>query len=264
MDLIRNMKNNPENLNSRIVSLVPSWTETLLYCDANVIARTRFCIHPQTLVKNIAIVGGTKKVNWQRIAALQPDLILMDKEENTVQMAEESPFRYLATHVCAIEDMPSTCDYLAEQLQLNKLHELAKRWQSVINAPLKPFAITQLPGLINWLIQPTQKIETIVYLIWRNPWLTITQQTFIGSVLMKLGLPILHIETDTRYPEVNLNELDPNTTLLLFTTEPYPFHKKTDQLSSLGFPCAIVDGEKFSWFGIRSLLFLESCISIMH
>ena len=72
----------------RVVSLVPSLTETLLECGVEVVGRTRFCIHPADKVADIPAVGGTKEVNWQRCLALEPDLVVMDKEENTLEMAQ--------------------------------------------------------------------------------------------------------------------------------------------------------------------------------
>ena len=47
----------------RVVSLVPSLTETLIDCGVNVVGRTRFCIHPADRVHDIPAVGGTKQVN---------------------------------------------------------------------------------------------------------------------------------------------------------------------------------------------------------
>jgi hypothetical protein len=48
----------------RVVSFVPSWTETLLECGVNVVGRTRYCIHPTEKIQNIAIIGGTKDAKW--------------------------------------------------------------------------------------------------------------------------------------------------------------------------------------------------------
>ncbi|MDP6374701.1 MAG: helical backbone metal receptor [Pseudomonadales bacterium] len=67
----------------KVVSLVPSLTETLPACGVEVVGRTRYCVHPAGFVSDIAVVGGTKGVNWQKVADLAPDLVVMDKEENT-------------------------------------------------------------------------------------------------------------------------------------------------------------------------------------
>jgi hypothetical protein len=57
----------------------------------------------------------------------------------------------------------------------------------------------------------------------------------------------------TKYPE--LSEL-PEDKIILLSSEPYPFGKKTPELPND--VVGIVDGESFSWFGIRTLRFLES------
>ena len=64
----------------RVICLVPSLTETLIECGVNVVGRTRFCIHPKDRVEQIAKVGGTKGVNWERCAQLEPDLVVFDRE----------------------------------------------------------------------------------------------------------------------------------------------------------------------------------------
>ena len=89
----------------RIVSMVPSWTETLLKAGVNVVGRTRYCIHPPKLITNIPIVGGTKDVSWDLVEDLKPDLVLLDQEENPLEMAEECPVPYFATHVNSIESL---------------------------------------------------------------------------------------------------------------------------------------------------------------
>ena len=73
---------------AKIVCLVPSWTETLLLAGALVVGRTRFCIHPANLVADIPVVGGTKNMKLEDILRLEPDLVIMDQEENRLEMAE--------------------------------------------------------------------------------------------------------------------------------------------------------------------------------
>lgn len=46
----------------RVISMVPSWTETLIYCGIEVVGRTRYCIHPEEAQK-ISVVGGTKDIS---------------------------------------------------------------------------------------------------------------------------------------------------------------------------------------------------------
>src|SRR5690606_8834250 len=75
----------------RIVSLVPSQTELLvdLGLEAQLVGVTKFCVHPKHLRKNTTVVGGTKNVHIDKIKALQPDIIICNKEENTKEMVFE-------------------------------------------------------------------------------------------------------------------------------------------------------------------------------
>ena len=83
-------------------------------------------------------------------------------------------------------------------------------------------------------------------------------ETFIGSVLRKTGYPVFPFAE--KYPVVDFAEFDRETTLLLFSSEPFPCLRKREGLAELGFPYAFVDGESFSWFGVRALRFLESAL----
>ena len=67
----------------RVICLVPSLTETLLECGVDVVGRTRFCIHPASRVAEITRVGGTKGVDWDRCATLNPDIVIFDREKTS-------------------------------------------------------------------------------------------------------------------------------------------------------------------------------------
>ena len=281
---------------ARIVSFVPSWTETLLAADLHVVGRTRFCIHPEDQVKDIPIVGGTKDVKWDKVRALKPDWILLDREENTREMAEDSPFPTLITDVRSTADCARDLGVMGEALGSRALTELAKRWrvQTDINAraidthasdvdtidahAIDAHAIDadtihakgnyaqavdadRIPGFLDWVHPPQKKIDRVVYLIWKDPWMTVAGHTFIGSMLQHVGLGAWHerglegVADDSRYPQIDIDRL-PDTTLLLYSSEPYPFSKKRATLPNR--PGALIDGELYSWFGTRSLAYLES------
>ncbi len=80
-----------EGVPKRIISLVPSQTELLCYLglEASIVGITKFCVHPENLRKEKKIVGGTKNVHFDRIRDLSPDIILCNKEENTLEMVLE-------------------------------------------------------------------------------------------------------------------------------------------------------------------------------
>lgn len=243
----------------KVVSLVPSWTETLVEAGVDVVGRTRFCLHPHEKVKAIPVVGGTKDWNLEKIKALNPDLLILDREENPKFMGEAG-IPFLATHVTCVEDMPKALGELSSTLGIPKLNALSLEWTAMIKRSARPRwdQSQELPSLIEWGIKPTQKIEKIIYVIWKDPWMVVSKDTFIGSMLKYLGMENLIQTYSEKYPKLDLqSEPAKESTLLLFSSEPYPFLKKREGLSELGFPYAFVNGENLSWFGIRSLRFLQ-------
>jgi ABC-type Fe3+-hydroxamate transport system substrate-binding protein len=242
----------------RVISLVPSWTETLLEAGVNVVGRTRFCIHPSERVKNIPIVGGTKSWDLEKIRALKPDLILLDQEENPKSMADEAPCPWLATHVSAAADMPRELERLGEALKAPSLSDLKKRWERCLAKP-QTAAWTRVPGFIEWINAPKLGAEPkkFVYLIWK-PYMAASQATFIGSMWQLLGWEEQMLDFPAKYPEVKLEDFDPQTTALFFSTEPYPFQSQIAEIKKLPHKTCLVNGEAFSWFGLRSLRFLEN------
>jgi hypothetical protein len=240
----------------RIVSLVPSLTETLLECGATVVGRTRYCIHPKNRIAGARIVGGTKSADWELIARLKPDLVVMDREENTREMAARCPHPMLTTSISGVGDVGPELQRLAEAVGSPALREVAERWvQAAVLAP-RNGDLASLPGVVQWWNPPTIQ-DRLEYLIWRDPWLAIGQGTFIHSMLGMMASGAILPDHPEKYPAIKPGRLDPDRTLLLFSSEPYPFGRYRQQMLELGFACALVDGEKYSWFGLRSLEFLE-------
>lgn len=235
--------------------MVPSWTETLVWAGVKVVGRTRFCLHPQDRVSEIPIVGGTKNWNLEKVKSCQPDLLVLDKEENPRWMAEADSLPFWASHVLGVDSLPGELRRLSSHLKNRRLSNLATRWQAVTELEPKTVEPPELPGVVEWGREPTGPISSVVYVIWRDPWMAVGPKTFIGSMLARFGLPVHPFEA--AYPEFEPGEL-PLDTVLLFSSEPYPFLRKREGLKELGRPYAFVDGEKFSWFGLRSLQFLES------
>lgn len=239
-----------------IICLVPSITETLIFCDVNVIGRTRFCIHPKNRIKDIEKVGGTKDIDWQKTSHLNPDLIILDKEENTLEMANSCPYPYFTLHITNLNNISSELERLAEYINNEKLKIVAHRWKKVASQPLPKKSLMDLPGVIEWW-RPVTTHKKFIYLIWKDPWMAIGQKTFIQSVLQHIGLEDFRINFTKPYPAVELENYKPDETLLLFSSEPFPFQRHKKALKKMNYAMALVDGEKFSWYGIRSLLFLE-------
>jgi hypothetical protein len=219
-------------------------------------------------VEAIPRVGGTKEWNFARIVSLRPDLLVLDREENPKFMSEQSEIPWVATHVDSVAAMPGALELLAERVggagssaEGKRLVALGERWRRHLAKPERgesaDFRFDDPPALIEWGLKPSHSISRILYVIWRDPWMAVSRDTFIGSVLSRFGWGVLLPDFPVKYPEIDLKAYDPERTLLLFSSEPYPFLKKRGELSSLGFPYAFVDGESLSWFGIRTLNFLE-------
>jgi hypothetical protein len=179
---------------------------------------------------------------------LKPDLLIFDREENPKFMAEQSEIPFHATHVTGLADMPKSLREMGEILKNSELAAMAGAWEKILAGRPAP----GFPGLIE---EPTGPYTQAVYLIWKDPWMAAGSGTFIASVLDYLGVEMLRL--DGKYPKIDLT-LFPKDTLLIFSSEPYPFLKKREGLAELGFPIAFADGEKFSWFGVRAQRFLTS------
>jgi hypothetical protein len=247
--------------------MVPSWTETLLEAGIDVVGRTRFCIHPAEKARSIPRVGGTKDWNLAKVQSLAADFILLDREENPKSMAEQAPSPLLVTHVENVRDLPRELSGLGQRLSNSKLLRLSEEWEKVISRPLALdwSSLTDFPGLVEWGVKPSVAIQKIVYVIWRDPWMAVAKNTFIGSVLELCGASGMLHEfskaavngTSEKYPKIDLENLSQPSTLILFSSEPYPFVRKKSELPQFDGPYAFVDGESFSWFGVRSLRFLQ-------
>lgn len=239
----------------RVVSMVPSWTETLLKAGVNVVGRTRFCIHPPKMITNIPIVGGTKDVDWALVSDLKPDLVLLDQEENPLEMAEECPLPYLATHVNSLESLQKELARLGEHFENPQLMEYSVDAYDIVHAPKRAWNQQPPPGFLEWVKMPSRKYEDVIYMIWKKPWMSVSRETYIGSVLEALGAKLMVFPDESKYPVIELEEY--KNSFFLFSSEPFPFHKKMGELKGLGVEGAIVNGESYSWFGVRSLEFLK-------
>ena len=226
----------------KIISLVPSITETLFdfgLTEGEVIGRTKFCIHPSALVKNVVIIGGTKTLNIAKIKSLKPDLIIANKEENEKLQVEElmKDFKVWVTDIETLEDNQ---EFISELGFLLNKNELALDFNQKMNAIFNGVEISNP--------------KKAAYLIWNNPYMTIGSDTFINEILGKSGFENLFNDRK-RYPEISVEELE-EADLIFLSSEPFPFQQKhIDELHIL-LPkkqIILVDGEAFSWFGSHLL-----------
>ncbi len=237
--------------------MVPSWTETLIEAGVNVVGRTRFCIHPEDKVENIPVVGGTKYVDWLKVKKIKPDLVIFDREENLVEMAHACPYPWYASHVQSIHDMPEQIQRLSYKLDSPGLGVMAENWEKLLKMIPPILPSHSPPGLIEWKKPIQDSVKRIVYVIWKDPWMAAGPDTFIGSAYEWLGWKLWGF---SKYPTFTLEDIKSQYTFFLCSSEPYPFLKKKDSTLELPGAVAIVDGEKLSWFGIRSYRYLSSLV----
>lgn len=226
----------------RIVSLVPSQTELLsdLELEDEVVGITKFCVHPKTWYRTKTRVGGTKKINLEAIRALNPDLIIANKEENTKAdiTALESDF---PVWVSDVNDLDSAIEMIQAIGSLCDREQQAVELTSKISSEFK-------------LLKQTPKHPlSVVYLIWKDPLMASGSDTFIHEMITECGW--INAIQKARYPEVTPEELNAlNPDLVLLSSEPFPFKGKhtkelEDRFPNLSFK--EVDGELFSWYGSR-------------
>ncbi|WP_420379859.1 helical backbone metal receptor [Gilvibacter sp.] len=232
-----------DKIPSRIVSLVPSQTELLvdLGLRERLVGITKFCVHPQELRKQKVVVGGTKQVKFEKIASLQPDIIIANKEENTLEMVTELQ-RIAPVWVSDIYTVGDSLDFILAMGALFRRDELAADLKKAIATARTDFKKH---------IQGKAVIKT-AYLIWKLPYMAAGHNTFIGDLLRENVFENIITDPKGRYPEVDLKTLQQADQILL-SSEPYPFKEKdrAELEAQLGVTVKLVDGEYFSWYGSR-------------
>ena len=231
----------------RIVSLVPSQTELLYDLGAGdrIVGITKFCIHPEEWFKTKTRVGGTKKINFEIIKKLNPDLIIGNKEENEQQQMEELMLGY-PLWISDIKNMTEALQMITSIGRLIEEKEKAENLALKIESGFQKLAESRTA---------TSNIRA-AYLIWYNPIMCAGRNTFINEMLDLCGFKnIFDKEATDRYPSITLDYLrELNPELILLSSEPYPFETRHIQEFQQTCPQAtikLVDGELFSWYGSR-------------
>ena len=229
----------------RIVSLVPSQTELLhaLGLRDEVVGITKFCIHPSEWFHEKARVGGTKNLNFERIQALAPDLILGNKEENE-QAQMEALFDSYPIWMSDITTLDDSLQMIMQVGELVGRAEEALTLAREVRDGFNQFA-------------PTIRPRSCAYLIWRSPWMVAGHSTFIDHLLVRCGLQNVFTNEESRYPKVSDEQLaSAQPEVILLSSEPYPFKEK--HIAELSALCPksqilLIDGEMCSWYGSRLL-----------
>jgi ABC-type Fe3+-hydroxamate transport system substrate-binding protein len=236
----------------RIISLVPSQTELLfeLGLDEQIVGLTRFCIHPGNKTHAKERIGGTKDFDLEKIKALNPDLIIGNKEENYEEGITELKKLYPVwmSDITTLEDsydmMSSIGDMTGRQTAAkNLVGEIKNGFSQIISLPDRQAGQ-----------QSTFTNNSCAYFIWRKPYMVAAKGTFIDQMLGILGVRNVFDDKD-RYPEVTAADIAARKPDWIFlSSEPYSFtdkHKAEFRAICPNARILIVNGELFSWYGSR-------------
>jgi ABC-type Fe3+-hydroxamate transport system substrate-binding protein len=222
-------------MKSRVVSLVPSVTETLHALGVDPVGCTRFCDFP-----GVPVVGGTKNVDVDAVVALAPDLVVVNDEENRIEDADALEARGLTLHSMSprsIADVGTEVVALARALGLE---------------PTTPWVEWD-----EWLSRTRQPVHTTAFVaIWRRPWMSLAADTYGSSLLEHVGIANVFSAAADRYPEIDLADVAVRRPVLaLLPDEPYAFAPRHVAEVAAAIPGArpiLVDGRDLFWWGSRT------------
>jgi ABC-type Fe3+-hydroxamate transport system substrate-binding protein len=225
----------------RIISLVPSQSELLwdLGIREELVGITKFCVHPREMFRTMTHIGGTKTVSIEKVKSLKPDLIIGNKEENEQSQitALQKEFTVWMSDIYNLQDSLTMIGAVGQLV--NRAEEATRLKESIASSFLN--------------LQSKQR--SVLYLIWKNPYMAAGRATFIGDMLSKMGLINSVVDDNGRYPELSSEDIRTlNPELIFLSSEPYPFKEKHIQELQTLLPqtkIVLVDGELFSWYGSR-------------
>ena len=230
----------------RIVCLVPSITE--LVCDLGLadrlVGRTGFCIHPWETVRTIPKLGGTKDVKLDRIRELRPTHAILNIDENRRELADElAEFvpNIVVTHPLGPRD--NLALYRLIGAIFDRDAEAAR-------------LCSELEDGLSAVCAPAYPKREVLYLIWREPWMAISPDTYIARTLALVNWRSHPLSPDDRYPEVALERYAGRVDHVLLSSEPYHFkqrHLAEVAAAVPGAEVSLIDGEMTSWYGSRAI-----------
>ena len=236
----------------RVISLVPSLTKTI--CDfglkSNLVGVTNFCVDPSDIYKHAQRIGGTKDPQIEKIKDLRPTHVIVNEEENTFEHIDalRKDFSLLSTFPKSPRDVPALLRDMGTFLNCSAVAEnQARDLESLIS---------NFDNSDGW---SRQFGKTFLYLIWRDPWMAVSQDTYISRFLELLGLSNI-IKDENRYPIVTpevIRSMAPD--VIFMSSEPWPFRRRdADVWRALsGSPTNQnifwIDGKALSWYGTLTL-----------
>ena len=236
----------------RIASLVPSLTELLfaLGLSEHVVARTGFCVHPRE-ARRVPKIGGTKDPDLARLRALAPTHLVVTVDENrreVVDAARAFVPHVIVTHPETPEDNPRLYALFG--------HVFGREGEAAALTALFARALADADRATRRLAR-----EDVLYLVWRDPWMTVARATYVSATLARVGWDTLPAAADARYPAIADDAPTwAGAQRILLSTEPYAFRARdADALARrTGKPVHLVDGEWTSWYGVRAIAGLRA------
>ena len=232
------------NSKFKIISLVPSFTELLveLGLEGQIVARTNFCIYPKNKVGKIPKVGGTKDFNVDLINSLRPTHIIVNVDENPKDRVDKLNGNKVVLHPISFTDNISLFERLGYIFNVEKKADILK----------KSFLKFYKPKNV---VKPRKAL----YLIWKNPWMTVSCDTYISSVLNYFGYKTVKTRSSNRYPKIDDITEFKNIDIIFLSSEPFGFNDRhVDELEKIfkntGPKIRKIRGDIVSWYGSRALL----------
>ncbi len=211
--------------------------------------RTGFCVHPREVVRRIAKVGGTKDVDLDKLRALRPTHVILNIDENRKEDA-----RALAEFVSAlvVTHPLDPLDNLALYRLIGGIFGREDQAESLCRKFEEAYASLQSAAR-------AFPLDRVLYLIWKNPWMTVSRDTYVSRTLALVNWETVPAECADRYPKIDLaGDLLDGTGVVLLSSEPYLFrdaHVAELRAEPLlrEKSIALVDGEMTAWYGSRAI-----------
>lgn len=246
----------------RIVSLVPSLTEWLFAIGLGdrVVGVTDYCVQPSVGEAGAALktkrrLRGTKNPDRAAIIALQPDIILANKEENRERDVQALAAAGLAVYVSDPRTVSDAIALLAELAGIFGVQAAAQPYIRAMRTAQQEVAARPLPR------------PRVLVPIWRDPWMAIGDDTYANDLLQFCGGLNVAAELAGRYPRFELELIERlRPDLILLPSEPYRFTPADlpALLSVWAGPCRFVDGELLTWYGPRLAQALRTFASLLQ
>lgn len=221
----------------RVVSLVPSLSETARAWGVDPVACSRYCEQD-----DLPHVGGTKNPDIEAIVELAPDVVLLDKVENRKEDAEALTAAGLELFVSNVRTMTDVAPDLDRLASVLKLSPQTGDW----------------PDLAGIQADPPSPVARCFVPIWRRPWMAIGPDTYGSTLLESIGLANVFTDAEVEYPEIELTDpILAGADRVLAPSEPYEFTAEhLVELEVVG-PVTEVDGQDLFWWGVRTPAAIE-------